>query len=445
MEHFDVVVVGGGPAGLRAAEVAAQQGANVAVFDAKPSVGRKFLVAGRGGLNLTHAEEAAAFRGRYRSSGEPAAVQGEESCQRWEDLLRAFGPTALREWAAELGVDTFTASTGRVYPREMKAAPLLRRWVARLRSLGVEFRMRHRLTGFQTGDSLRLEFQRGGSGGEGEEDVQQRSECAGSSPIPTGARAENGSTVTARALVLALGGASWPQTGSDGGWVQLLREKGVFVSPLAPANCGWECEWPAEALAVCEGKPLKNIAASAGGLTQKGELLVTKYGLEGGALYSLSAALSQMEQPALTIDFKPESSPESLVKRLGTARSRFLDEARLRWRLDEATYGLLSELLPAEAFCSATATAQAVKQFGLALSRPRPIAEAISTAGGVAFSSLNDRLMLSNLPGVFVAGEMLDWEAPTGGYLMQGCFATGTRAGTSAADWIRGVESDWKR
>jgi uncharacterized flavoprotein (TIGR03862 family) len=437
VEHFDVVVVGGGPAGLRAAEVAAQQGANVAVFDAKPSVGRKFLVAGRGGLNLTHAEDAAAFRGRYRSSGEPAAVQGEESCQRWEELLREFGPIALREWAAGLGVETFAASTGRVYPREMKAAPLLRRWVARLRSLGVELRMRHRLTGFQTGDSLRLEFQRGGSGGEGEGGFEQRRECVGLSLMPAGTAPENRSTVTARAMVLALGGASWPQTGSDGRWVGLLREKGVFVSPLIPANCGWECAWPAEVLAVCEGKPLKNIAASAGGLPQKGELLVTKYGLEGGALYSLSAALSQMKQPALTIDFKPDSSLESLVKRLGTARSRFLDEARLRWRLDEATYALLSGLLPAEAFCSAVATAQAVKQFGLALSRPRPIAEAISTAGGVAFSCLNHRLMLRHLPGVFVAGEMLDWEAPTGGYLMSGCFATGTRAGIGAANWIR--------
>lgn len=420
-EHFDVVVVGGGPAGLRAAEVAAHQGAKVAVFDAKPSVGRKFLVAGRGGLNLTHAEEAAGFRGRYRSSGDMAATQGEESRQRWEELICAFGPFALREWAAGLGVETFTASTGRVYPREMKAAPLLRRWVARLRALGVDFRMRHRLKNFHPGDGVRMEFS-----------------VAPSLPLTaSGFHGDSGlcASITARAAVLALGGASWPETGSDGRWVSLLEGKGVHVSALRPANCGWECEWPPEVLIACEGKPLKNIAASADGVTQRGELLVTKYGLEGGALYALSAALGQMEQPVLSIDFKPDSSLDRLVKRLGTARSRFFSEACLRWRLDEVCVALLSAFLPVESFCSAAATAHAVKNFRLPLRCPRPVGEAISTAGGVAFSCLNERLMLRDLPGVFVAGEMLDWEAPTGGYLMQGCFATGTQAGKGAAEW----------
>ena len=437
LDHFDIAVVGGGPAGLRAAEISAMQGAKVAVFDSKPSVGRKFLVAGRGGLNLTHTEDAAAFLGRYRSSGEMPAVQGEESRQRWDALLCEFGPAALRDWAAGLGVDTFTASTGRVYPREMKAAPLLRRWVARLRSLGVEFRMRHRLTGFETGHRLRLEFESGGSLEGDEGSPEEQSKRVGPVSIQLGDTAESTSAVTARAMVLALGGASWPQTGSDGRWVGLLREKGVSISPLGPANCGWECEWPAEVLVACEGKPLKNISARAAGVIQRGELLVTKYGLEGGALYSLSAALRGMETPVLTIDFKPDSSFESLVKRLGTARAGFLTEARLRWRLDEPTCALLSSLLPPEAFHSAMATACAAKQFRLTLRRPRPVDEAISTAGGVAFSCLNERLMLSNLPGVFVAGEMLDWDAPTGGYLMQGCFATGTRAGIGAAEWIR--------
>lgn len=435
-----MVVVGGGPAGLRAAEVAAQRGAKVAVFDAKPSVGRKFLVAGRGGLNLTHAEESGVFRGRYRSSGEPAAEQGEESRLRWEGLLGAFGPVALREWAAGLGVETFTASTGRVYPREMKAAPLLRRWVARLRSLGVAFRMRHRLVDLYRDDSLRLEFQKEGLQGAGAADGELAAddEGDGSSRGAAGQVVDGVSAVSAGAVVLALGGASWPQTGSDGGWVGLLQRKGVSVSPLHPANCGWERDWSADVLAMCEGKPLKNIAATAGGVTVRGELLVTRYGLEGGALYSLSQALHEMAAPVLTLDFKPDSPMESLVKRLGTARSNFLAEARLRWRLDVPTHALLSSLLRAESFESAETTAQAVKQFRLPLCRPRPVDEAISTAGGVAFSGLTESLMLRQLPGVFVAGEMLDWEAPTGGYLMQGCFATGTRAGLDAAEWRLG-------
>ena len=431
------MVVGGGPAGLRAAEVAAQRGAKVAVFDAKPSVGRKFLVAGRGGLNLTHAEEASVFRGRYRSSGESAAAQGEESRLRWEGLLGAFGPAMLREWAAGLGVETFTASTGRVYPREMKAAPLLRRWVTRLRSLGVEFRMRHRLKDLhEGGDSLRLEFAKGTYPGEGVMDADASGARGGSLSDATQGAAECTSAVSAGALVLALGGASWPQTGSDGGWVGLLQRKGALVSPLRPANCGWERDWPPEVLAACEGKPLKNILATAGGVTVRGELLLTRYGLEGGALYSLSQSLHEMAEPEITLDFKPDSTLESLVRRLGTARSGFLSEARLRWRLDDPTYGLLSAFLPAESFQSAESTARSVKQFQLTLTQARPVAEAISTAGGVAFPCLNEHLMLRDLPGVFVAGEMLDWEAPTGGYLMQGCFATGTRAGQGAADWL---------
>ena len=440
MEHFDVAVVGGGPAGLRAAEVAAQRGAKVAVFDAKPSVGRKFLVAGRGGLNLTHAEAPDVFRGRYRSSGESAAEQGEESRLRWEALLGVFGSAALREWAAGLGVETFTASTGRVYPREMKAAPLLRRWVARLRSLGVEFRMRHRLEDLHAGNSLRLEFQKGGHEGTGAAEGDLAIDGTGSGFALGGAGqvVEAMSSVTAGAVVLALGGASWPQTGSDGGWVGLLQRKGAIVSPLRSANCGWERDWPVEVLSVCEGKPLKNVLATAGGVMVRGELLVTRYGLEGGALYSLSQALHEMAEPTVTLDFKPDSTLESLVRRLGTARSAFLSEACRRWRLDEPTQALLSSLLPAESFRSAESTALSVKQFQLTLTHARPVAEAISTAGGVVFQCLNEHLMLCDLPGVFVAGEMLDWEAPTGGYLMQGCFATGTWAGLGAANWLSG-------
>jgi uncharacterized flavoprotein (TIGR03862 family) len=432
VEHFDVAVVGGGPAGLRAAEVAAQRGAKVAVFDAKPSVGRKFLVAGRGGLNLTHAEEEAVFRGRYRSSGDAAAQQGDESRLRWEGLLGAFGTDALRDWAAGLGVETFAATTGRVYPREMKAAPLLRRWVARLRSLGVEFRMRHRLEDLHTGEFLRLEFHQPASQ-LGDSRPHEETSCAAHG-LAEDTAAASARSVSVRAVVLALGGASWPQTGSDAGWVDLLRSKGAFVAPLRPANCGWERDWPEAVLAVCEGKPLKNVRATAGGVSVRGELLLTRYGLEGGALYSLSQALQEMAAPALTLDFKPDSPLESLLRRLGTARSNFLSEARLRWRLDEATHALLSALLPAESFQSAESTARSTKQFQLSLGRPRPVVEAISTAGGVAFSCLDERLMLRHLPGVFVAGEMLDWEAPTGGYLMQGCFATGTRAGLGAVE-----------
>ncbi len=436
-EYFDVAVVGGGPAGLRAAEVAAQQGAKVAVFDAKASVGRKFLIAGRGGLNLTHAEDEALFVGRYRSVHDSAPQQSQETRERWKRCLSLFGPAELREWAAGLGVETFVAGTGRVYPREMKAAPLLRRWVERLRALGVSFRMRHQLVDFVSGDPVALEFRRELS--VGELTSLAKSDAAEVDGIKVGAaefpKAGARITVRAGAVVLALGGASWPETGSDGGWVELLRSKGISVACLRPANCGWECHWPEEVIAACEGKPLKNIMASASGVSVRGELLVTRYGLEGGAIYALSRALSEMQSPVLQIDFKPDSTVESLVKRLGTARSSFLEEARRRWRLCDASYALISALAPHRSLPTADTTANLVKYFILHPHRPRPIAEAISSTGGVVFSALDERLMLLHHSGVFVAGEMLEWEAPTGGYLMQGCFATGNLAGIAAAEW----------
>ncbi len=424
-----MVVVGGGPAGLRAAEVAAKQGAKVALFDAKPSVGRKFLVAGRGGLNLTHTEELGAFERRYRSGRDFATEQGEESRLRWKSLLGAFGPSDLREWASGLGVETFSASTGRVYPTEMKAAPLLRRWVARLRSLGVVFRMRHRLRDWGGDKPVRLIFERE-NGEEKPPLCDKRDDGFLKCDVPRSAGEE--SIIEASAVVLALGGASWPQTGSDGTWVRLLKKKGISVRPLRPANCGWEREWSPEVLAACEGRPLKNVRASAAGVSVRGELLVTRYGLEGGALYALSRALSELETPVLRIDFKPDSTVESLVKRLGTARTNLLAEARRRWRLEESAAMLLAALLSEESFLSQQTFARSVKECDLTLLRPRSVDESISTAGGVDFSDLDGNLMLKSQPGVFLAGEMLDWEAPTGGYLMQGCYATGTRAGDEA-------------
>lgn len=431
-ESYDVVVVGGGPSGLRAAEVAAQQGAKVAVFDAKPSVGRKFLVAGRGGLNLTHAEEVSLFLTRYRSSGDSAAVQGEVSRLRWDRLFKEFGPSALRDWANGLGVETFSASTGRVYPVEMKAAPLLRRWVERLRSLGVVFRTRHRLADWFGERPVQIIFQKVPI-----EETQAGAAAVGSQRLPSSGpvEVEGRVLIEASAVVLALGGASWPETGSDGDWVGLMRKKAVSISPLLPANCGWEREWSPEVLEVCEGRPLKNVRTSAAGMSIRGELLVTRYGLEGGALYALSRALREMSAPVLRIDFKPDSTIQSLVKRLGSARTNLLSEACQRWRLDKTASLLLESLLPADSVSSPQAVARAVKEFDLTLLRPRCIAESISTAGGLVFSEVDQNLMLRSHPGIFVAGEMLDWDAPTGGYLMQGCFATGSLAGAAAGRW----------
>lgn len=387
-------MIGGGPAGLRAAETAAAAGVRVALFDAKPSVGRKFLVAGKGGLNLTHGEELERFITRYSGPDQPAEI--------WHGLLEEFDPAALRAWAADLGVETFQATSGRVYPRALKAAPLLRRWIARLKQSGVRFEMNHRWNGLRPGAPHVLEF-------------------------------ANGAEVEADAVVFALGGGSWPQTGSDGGWIATFQKLGIACHPLVAANCGWEHPWPPEVLAAAEGKPLKNLRVSADDVTVAGELLVTRYGLEGGAIYQLGSALRAMPLPAIAIDFKPDFDHERLVAKMESVRRNFLEEARVRWKLSEAAVAILSR----REWSDAESLAREVKHCVMELTGPRPLAEAISSAGGVCWSELDESLMLKRAPGIFVAGEMIDWEAPTGGYLMQGCFATGTRAGKAAAEWLK--------
>ena len=381
--------------------MAAAGGAAVTLFDAKPSVGRKFLVAGRGGLNLTHAEPRERFGTHYTGPDQPDGF--------WPSLLAEFDADALRKWAADLGVETFAATSGRVYPRELKAVPLLRRWVHRLRAAGVKFALRHRWTGLRTGARWQVDFQV-----EGET-----------------------RTVETDAVILALGGGSWPETGSDGSWISVLEKLGVAVAPLAPANCGWECPWPAAVLAAAEGQPLKNITARAGEVTAVGELLVTQYGLEGGAIYQLGPALRALPEPAIVIDFKPAHTVAQLVRKLGNCPRNFLAEARSRWKLSDAAFAILANLPEHGAFVSAESLAATVKGCVLKLTGPRPLAEAISSAGGVRWGEFDAALMLRRLPGVFVAGEMMDWEAPTGGYLMQGCFATGTRAAGGALAWLR--------
>jgi len=388
-----IAIIGGGPAGLRAAEVAAMGGAEVTLFEAKASVGRKFLVAGRGGLNLTHSEPREKFIARYSGPHDF-----------WTSLIADFDAEALRAWAAELGVETFAASTGRVYPRALKGAPLLRRWVQRLRLLGVRFATHHRWSGLHRGDRWRLDFQAAG---------ETRS-------------------YEADAVILALGGGSWPETGSDGTWTSILENLGVAVAPLQPANCGWEIPWPAELLAQGEGQPLKSIVARAGDTEARGELLITRYGLEGGAIYQLGPALRALPSPELIVDLKPAHTVDQLVAKLGPIQRNFLAEARQRWRLSDAAHAVLAYAIGGAAVSSAESLAKAAKHCVLPLTGPRLIAEAISSAGGVRWSELDNQLMLQRLPGVFLAGEMIDWEAPTGGYLLQGCFATGTRAARGA-------------
>lgn len=399
----NIAVIGGGPAGLRAAEVAAAAGAQVVVYDAMRSVGRKFLVAGKSGLNLTNDEELEPFLERYRGIDFPEDL--------WRQILSDFDKEALRQWASGLGIETFVASSGKVFPVPVngmiKAAPLLRRWVERLRGLGVGFETGYQWVGFDPEGALIF---RHGPGR-----VVHRHD----------------------ATILALGGASWPQTGSTGSWVEILESKGVAVTPLAAANCGWEVDWTAPLLDEAEGLPLKNLELSAGDMSRRGELVITRYGLEGGPIYHLGPALRAMPSPELRVDFKPDLSVEELTVRLGPVKRNFVREAGRRWKLDPAVCALLKYLPDRGPWKSADQLAREVKCCRIPLTGPRPVEEAISSAGGVSWDELDRQLMMRKIPGVFVAGEMIDWEAPTGGYLMQGCFATGTFAGKSALAWVR--------
>ena len=393
-----LAIIGGGPAGLRAAEVAAKAGAKVTLYEAKPSVGRKFLVAGHGGLNLTHSDPLEAFASRYEGSFQTGY---------WSSLLKDWGNNETRAWASDLGIETFIGTSGRVFPKEFKAAPLLRSWVRCLRALGVTIKTRHLLKQITPKDGhFILSF----------------------------STQEGALTTEHDAVVLALGGASWPETGSDARWISLLEAMGVPITPFSPANCGWEANWGhilnQDILANIEGCPLKNVTVSAGEQRIAGELLITKYGLEGGALYQLGSALRRMEQPMLQIDLKPSFSAQELASKITTNPKDLIAAAAKVWRLSPTAKALLGSI--AYGNIDPLSLAELAKNLPIPLTGPRPIAEAISSAGGVSFDALDENLMVKSLPGLFLAGEMLDWEAPTGGYLLQGCLATGTRAANGA-------------
>jgi uncharacterized flavoprotein (TIGR03862 family) len=410
---LNVAVVGAGPAGLMAAQTLVQGGAHVEVFDALPSVGRKFLLAGRGGLNLTHSEPIEPFLGRYaqaRAALEPA--------------IHAFGPQALRDWAQGLGIETFIGSSGRVFPRDLKAAPLLRAWLHRLRAAGVVFHTRHRWLGWAGDGALRLQGPAG--------DVPHRAD----------------------ATVLALGGASWPRLGSDGAWVPWLQQRGVAVAPLQPANCGFDVAptapgnngWSGYLAQRFAGQPVKPVAAgftTADGTLhrQQGEFVLTATGVEGSLVYAFAAhlrdAITRDGSATLLLDLLPDRSPEQVLAEVSHARGPRSLSTHLKSRLgvQGLKLALLHELLGPGRMNDPAQLAAALKALPLTLRAPRPLAEAISSAGGVCFDALDERLMLRTLPGVFCAGEMLDWEAPTGGYLITACMATGRAAGQGVLDW----------
>jgi uncharacterized flavoprotein (TIGR03862 family) len=405
-------VIGGGPAGLMAAEVLSEAGVQVDVYDAMPSVGRKFLLAGKGGMNITHSEPLPGFVARY---GARAGLV--------EAWLAQFGPQALRDWVGGLGLDTFVGSSGRVFPSDMKAAPLLRAWLHRLRESGVQFHMRHRWLGWRDDQSLAF-------------------------AVPDGE-----ASVQADAVVLALGGASWARLGSDGAWVELLRAKGVELCALAPSNCGFDVGWSEHFSSRYAGHPLQTVAITANDMQgasvrRQGQFIVTATGVEGSLIYALSPALREQiasnGSTTIYLDLLPDFSPERVAAEVARPRGARSMSSHLQSRLGikGVKSGLLRECLTAEQFDDADALAAAIKVLPVTLLRPRPIDEAISSAGGVRFEALHMdgfETMVRSMPGTFVAGEMVDWEAPTGGYLLTACFASGRAAGRGALAWLANV------
>ncbi|MDY0873155.1 TIGR03862 family flavoprotein [Dongia rigui] len=395
------IVIGGGPAGLMAAEALLQAGVGVDLFDAMPSVGRKFLMAGRGGLNITHSEPLERFLPRYGKAQRQATA--------W---LEAFGPQALRDWVQALGVDTFIGTSGRVFPAEMKAAPLLRAWLHRLRQQGLRIHVRHRWIGWHG--------------------------ARGASFATPSGRVD----IAADAIILALGGGSWPQLGSDGAWQALLQEQGIDLAPLEPANCGFDIDWSGHLRERFAGAALKNIAAVFAGERRHGEAIVTENGIEGGLIYAFSAPLREAIKGAgsatLQLDLLPHRKTADITAALAKRGSRSLSShLKSSLGLDGVKIALLHECLGDDERGDASVIAERLKALPLNLIRPRPMAEAISSAGGVRFGALDAQLMVKSLPGLFCAGEMLDWEAPTGGYLLTASFASGLIAGKGAAAWLQ--------
>ena len=396
-----VAIIGGGPTGLMAAEVVSARGVKVDVYDSMPSVGRKFLMAGKSGLNITHSDPFDVFASKY----------GKRRPQ-IEPMLKAFGADQLREWVHSFGIETFVGTSGRVFPVGMKASPLLRAWLKRLNASNVTFHLRHKLTAILPDNSLRF------------------------------ATTNGEVTVKADAVVLALGGGSWRRLGSDGAWVDWLKQAGAEVEPLRPSNCGFDVAWSEHFREKYGGHPLKSVILSFGEFRQQGEFIVTKEGVEGGLIYAGSARLRDEidanGKAVMFLDLKPDRALEWLVDKLSRPRGKRSLASYLEKSLGiyGVKAGLLREFVSKEDFTNAERLAGFIKALPVPLVAPRPLDEAISSAGGVRFESLDEGLMLRALPGVFCAGEMLDWEAPTGGYLLTACFSSGVAAGNGVLGWL---------